>query len=65
MSKKKEGQYVVRLNRGWWAIYRLVNVRDDESYGIQRIDNEPKFPYDQREDAVRRMYELNGWRYIR
>lgn len=63
MGKKKNGQYIVRLNWGWWTIYRLVNVRDDNNYGYQKVDSEPQFPYEEREAAVRRMFELNGWRY--
>lgn len=63
MGKKVNGQFTVRLNRGYWVIYRIVNVRDDYNFGLQKVDSEPEFPLEKRQEAIKRMYTLNGWRY--
>lgn len=59
---EKVGQYKVSLHHGSWAIYRITHV-SDMGYSMQPVLDEPEFPYDRRDDAIRRMYQLNGWEY--
>ena len=61
----KKGQYVFRLKRGYWRICIVTEVFSNDTcsgYGIKTFDNEPSFPYADRNGAVRRVYELNGWK---
>ncbi len=55
-----EGQYIVKRFRGAWQVFKAVNVRSD-GYNIVKAEGEPIFH--QREDTVKCMYKLNGWRY--
>lgn len=57
----KEGLYCFRMGRnGFWEIRQYVNVRDN-GYGLCKVPGE-RFHVD-REEARKRVYELNGWKY--
>lgn len=61
MAKIKEGQYIVRLRHNQWIIFRATNVRSDSEYRMEGTGED--YPINCREQAIKRMYELNGWRY--
>ena len=63
MGKIREGQYIVRLNRGHWHIYRALNVKSDSQYQYGEAPGTPIFPSDHSEEAVKLMCNLNGWNY--
>ena len=63
MGKIREGQYIVRLHRGDWHIFRAQNVRSDCEYQYGDALGTPVFPYNQREEAIKLMCKLNGWKY--
>lgn len=56
----KQGQYYYSLHGRYFVIYRCVFNNGKTSTG-ERVVDEP--PYYKREDARRRVYELNGWPY--
>lgn len=56
----KQGQYYYTIHGRYFAIYRCVFNDGHTSMG-EKVVNEP--PYYDREQARRRVYELNGWNY--
>ena len=48
--------------RNRWTIYRIYGVQKN-GYGLQRMVDEPDFGRSEREKAIKRMYELNGWKW--
>ncbi len=61
MPTIKEGQYIVRQFRGDWCIRQVKDLKPDGSYHIHGVPGERE--YQHRDDAIKRMFELNGWRY--
>ena len=61
----KEGLYCFRMSRcGYWEIRQYINVRDKGhgvEYGLAAVPGERM--HADREEARKRTYELNGWRY--
>lgn len=53
----------MRLHRGDWHIFRAQNVRSDCEYQYGDALGTPVFPYNQREEAIKLMCKLNGWKY--
>lgn len=56
------GQYFYTLRGRWFHIYRYVEVNGFGS-SASPVDGEPTFL--DREQARKRVYELNGWRYVK
>lgn len=58
--KSRVGQYYYVLHRGRFVIY-ICTYDDGNTSTGERVSQEPLFF--NREDARKRVYELNGWKY--
>lgn len=58
--KAKLGQYYYTPRGNGWRIYRYTHV-SDTGFSGSAVTDEPT--YFNREEAKKRVYELNGWKY--
>ena len=63
----KIGQFCIKANRGQWEIFQCHSISKTVD-GLPRIifapvSDEASYDYADRESALKRSYELNGWKW--
>lgn len=62
MATPKVGQYFYCLHRNTFVIHQYTDIYDN-GYSAQPAVGEKAYQIYEREEARKRVYELNGWTY--
>lgn len=61
--KIKKGQYYWRYMRGEWAIFKADQDSDNTNVSVGGSKAYNEHTYKNKHDAIKRCFELNGWKY--
>ena len=63
----KVGQYCIQAHRGVWRIRQCNSISLTKQglpcYSFQNVPGETVYSFSDRESALRRSFELNGWKW--